>query len=209
MVKMLNTIIFQKGIEMYKVVEIFTSIQGEGLCMGLPATFVRLFGCNLKCTFCDEPKHTQYDLVKIMSQEKILENIQADLVVITGGEPSIQDLNPLIWFLQESGKEVQVETNGFSYINIEDADMITLSPKKENPRPKGGWHEIKLLVSAIDYDRVEEEIKYWQGLMVPICLQPINGPDKVNPESLKVAMKLALKYKLRLSPQLHKLIGVE
>lgn len=194
---------------MYKVVEIFTSIQGEGVFMGAPATFIRLFGCNLKCPFCDEPKHTQYDLVKIMDKEAILSQVETNLVVLTGGEPSIQDLNPLIWFLQDEGKEVQVETNGFSYTNIEDADIITLSPKKDNPRPKGGWHEVKLLVSAIDYDRVEEEIMYWQEHMVPVCLQPINSMDKVNPESLKVAMRLAIKYGVRLSPQLHKLLGVD
>jgi len=210
MVSLLSTIIFLKGLDMhYKVVEHFTSIQGEGINMGRPATFIRLLGCNLKCSFCDEPKHTQQELVKNLTKEAIAALAETKLVVITGGEPSINDINPLIWFLQDEGHEVQVETNGFSFLNVEDADIVTLSPKKGNSRPEGFWTEVKLLVSAIDYDRVEDEIEYWKGKGVIVSLQPINGMDKINPESMKVAMRLAIKHDVRLSPQLHKLIGVE
>lgn len=206
----LSTITYQKGLDMhYKVVETFTSIQGEGINMGRPATFIRLFGCNLKCSFCDEPKHTKQDLVKNLTEEAIASLVETKLVVITGGEPSINDINPLIWFLQDEGHEVQVETNGFSFTNIEYADIVTLSPKKGTPRPRGFWTEVKLLVSAIDYDRVENEIEYWKGQGVVVSLQPINGVDKINPESMRVAMRLAIKHDVRLSPQLHKLIGVE
>ena len=206
----LSTITYLKGLEMhYKVVESFTSIQGEGIHMGRPATFIRLFGCNLKCPFCDEPKHTQNDLVKNLTAEAIAELVETKLVVITGGEPSINDINPLIWFLQDEGYEVQVETNGFSFLNVEDADTVTLSPKKYTPRPKGFWTEVKLLVSAIDYDRVETEIEYWKGQGVTVSLQPINGLNTINPESMRVAIRLAIKHDVRLSPQLHKLVGAE
>lgn len=193
---------------MYKVVEVFTSIQGEGINMGRPATFIRFFGCNLKCSFCDEPKHKQYDLVKLMTAENILASVTTELVVLTGGEPSIQDLQPLIWFLQDNDREVQVETNGFSYTNIQDADLVTLSPKKSKPRPNGNFGEVKLLVDAKDMS-IEEEIKYWITRDTTVSLQPINSINEVDKVNLKAAIALCVKYDVRLSPQLHKLIGEE
>lgn len=193
---------------MYKVVETFNSIQGEGRFMGVPATFVRLFGCNLKCYFCDEPKHTNSELVKLMTEEAISQLCKQKLVIITGGEPSINDINPLIEYLQDEGHNVAVETNGFSYTNIESADWITLSPKNLS-RPQGIWNEVKLLVSQLNEPKMVHEIEYWKEKLSDIWVQPINETHEINVGSLIVAMELALKYDVGLSPQLHKILGVE
>lgn len=193
---------------MYKVVETFNSIQGEGRFMGVPATFVRLFGCNLKCSFCDEPKHTQQGLVKLMTEEAISKLCKQKLVIITGGEPSINDINSLIEYLQDEGHNVAVETNGFSYTNIESADWITLSPKNLS-RPTGVWNEVKLLVSQLNEPKMVQEIEYWKEKLVEVWVQPINETHEINVSSLRVAMELALKYDVGLSPQLHKILGVE
>lgn len=102
---------------MYKVVEIFDSIEGEGLRSGFPATFIRFAGCNMRCSYCD----TSYALFgeippctfKEMSQEQIVQNIHFKRVTLTGGEPLIQkDIKQLILTLENMGIETNVETNG-------------------------------------------------------------------------------------------------
>ena len=76
-----------------KVNEIFDSFQGEGVYTGVPATFLRLSGCNLNCEFCD----TDFDDYKEISVELVKEailqhmkNHNTKLLVITGGEPLLQ-----------------------------------------------------------------------------------------------------------------------
>ncbi len=97
-----------------KVVEIFYSIQGEGLQMGLPTVFVRTSGCNLRCAWCDT-KYAYYG-GKEMSPREIVEESRKYPIkraALTGGEPLLQrDINELIEMLDEDGYEVLVETNG-------------------------------------------------------------------------------------------------
>ena len=94
--------------------EIFYSIQGESIHSGRPCIFVRLTGCNLRCTYCD----TRYAYEDGMQMEirEILERLaayQCSLVEITGGEPLLQHDTPsLIHRLLENGYEVMMETNG-------------------------------------------------------------------------------------------------
>jgi organic radical activating enzyme len=194
---------------MYNVVEIFTSLQGEGTLMGRSTTFVRLFGCNLKCSFCDEPKHTNDELITHMTAKQIIAKCPTKLVTITGGEPSIKDLSELITELQKADKGITVETNGYKYNHLKDADWLTLAPKAGNKRPKGFWNEVKLLVDKTNIGEVENEISYWKTKDCDIWLQPINDEVEVNVKNLNVAMKLALKHDVGLSPQLHKLLGVD
>lgn len=196
----------------YKVVEIFTSIQGEGSQAGVPATFIRLYGCNLKCTFCDEPLHTQAGMIKEYTAEELLEKCSTFLVVLTGGEPSVNNITALIEKLQNKGQHVvQVETNGFRYFNIRNANLLTVAPKDElsvlNPEM---FHECKLLVHAgMSDEEVETRIKFWLDKDVGVYLQPINKMDKVDKENLDFAIAKCIQFGVPLSPQLHKLLGVE
>lgn len=97
--------------------EIFLSISGESSSTGKPTVFIRLYGCNICCKFCDTPQ----DEGEYMSEEKIVDHVR-DLsrnfhvtrhVVITGGEPMLQPLESLVRQLLTAGVEsIQIETNG-------------------------------------------------------------------------------------------------
>lgn len=99
-----------------KVVEIFKSIDGEGRRTGLPVTFIRLYGCNLNCSYCD----TRYGCVgnnyTEMSVKEICQKV-IDLglnrVTITGGEPLIHEsIIELIKALDDAYFDINIETNG-------------------------------------------------------------------------------------------------
>lgn len=158
-----------------KVVEIFDSIQGEGCWMGAYVTFIRLPGCNLKCPFCDE--HSKYDQAEDMEVSTILRNVNQHIVVITGGEPTInEELGYLIHCLKEAGHQVHIETNGTNPLPLVKPDWVTVSPKREGnfacvPTP----NELKFVVDEdfqwSDVHRIHD--KYPD---VIVWLQPCDGP---------------------------------
>lgn len=102
-----------------KVIEIFNSIDGEGIRTGQPCTFIRLAGCNLRCTYCDtlyalfgEEEPCEY---REMSVEEILKEVQPRFkrITLTGGEPLIHpDCDKLVDTLLRQRYEVNIETNG-------------------------------------------------------------------------------------------------
>jgi 7-carboxy-7-deazaguanine synthase len=99
---------------MMKVCEIFASIQGESTYAGVPCTFVRLTGCNLRCTYCDT--QYAYDAGKDLSEDDIVREVLRfglKTVEITGGEPLLQgDVPRLVKRLLDEGHRVLIETNG-------------------------------------------------------------------------------------------------
>ena len=99
-----------------KVVEIFKSIDGEGIRAGYPATFIRLFGCNLRCSYCDTPYGYEGNDYKEMTVDEIVQEcmcLNCPGITLTGGEPLIhKDVNILIKNLLVNGFEVNIETNG-------------------------------------------------------------------------------------------------
>lgn len=99
-----------------KVVEIFNSIEGEGKRAGLPCTFIRLYGCNLNCSYCDSRYACDEGSYMIMSIEEIMKtvgNIGCKAITVTGGEPLIHEgICTLLKRLSEEGYKVNVETNG-------------------------------------------------------------------------------------------------
>jgi 7-carboxy-7-deazaguanine synthase len=105
---------------MIRVVEIFTSLQGESTRSGLPCTFIRLSGCNLACSYCDTV-FARHEGVG-QSIEAILDQVDAypcRLVEITGGEPLLQKETPLLCrALGDHGYTVLVETNGSQDISV-------------------------------------------------------------------------------------------
>ena len=94
--------------ESLRVSEIFDSIEGEGKRAGELATFIRLVGCNLRCSYCD----STYSFMggEVLTLEDILSQVHYSNVTITGGEPLLQNLHPLLKKLQSN--MVNIETNG-------------------------------------------------------------------------------------------------
>jgi organic radical activating enzyme len=114
-----------------RLIEIFYSIQGEGPAMGRPATFVRLAGCNLRCRGCDTDDRT----IQELSLEEVMKSIRSRLVVITGGEPTLQmeQMSELISLLHGQGNEIHIETNGTNPIPediLEKIHYAIVSPKR-------------------------------------------------------------------------------
>lgn len=106
---------------MYKVNEIFSSIDGEGIRTGLSAVFIRLYGCNLKCSYCDTRYSCENNEYKEMTLMDILEKVLSygvPRVTLTGGEPLIQQgVKDLINSLLANDIEVNIETNGAVDLN--------------------------------------------------------------------------------------------
>lgn len=137
---------------MYKVNEVFETIQGEGFFTGAPSIFVRLQGCPVGCAWCDtkqtwdanpidhasladvlaktedNPQWTNLDsngIVQILKDQ----GYTAKHVVITGGEPCSYDLMPLTQALESSGYQCQIETSGTFEILATAGTWVTVSPK--------------------------------------------------------------------------------
>ncbi|MGV8907325.1 MAG: radical SAM protein [Acetobacterium sp.] len=100
-----------------KVIEIFDSIEGEGKRMGQLATFIRLAGCNLRCSYCDTTySYDEEDAVE-MTVAEIVSRVRYLTVTVTGGEPLIhKDITELITALCLKGCHVNIETNGSVYL---------------------------------------------------------------------------------------------
>ena len=114
---------------MFKINEIFYSLQGEGYHSGTSAVFVRFSGCNLRCAFCD----TQHQAGKSMSSQEIVDEVNkypiTPLLVLTGGEPSLFIDEAFVAELkQKTGKTVAIETNGTRPLPS-NLDWVTFSPK--------------------------------------------------------------------------------
>lgn len=132
------------------VSETFVSIQGEGSRIGSPSTFLRVSGCNLRCSWCDTPYASWSPEGGRRSIESLVREARAGPgdVVITGGEPMIFDqITPLCEALRQAGKHITIETAGTVYREVQ-CDLMSLSPKlasstpKDDPRdPDGTWAE--------------------------------------------------------------------
>lgn len=118
---------------MLKVNEIFTSLQGEGVHAGKVATFVRLQGCPVGCEWCDT-KYAQGAGGAQMEAKEIMSKVHdhATFIVITGGEPLIQNLDELLMLCKGRGMKVQIETSGYCKLKgLVYPDWVTWSPKRE------------------------------------------------------------------------------
>ena len=116
-------------LDLYKVNEIFFTLQGEGAHSGIPAVFVRFSGCNLRCAFCD----TQHQEGKMMSLDEIVAEVNrypnTPLLVLTGGEPSLFIDEAFVEALKrQTAKSIAIETNGTRPLPA-NLDWVTLSPK--------------------------------------------------------------------------------
>lgn len=162
--------------------EVFHSWQGEGAHLGRSAYFIRLFGCPVKCPWCDSagtwhPQYVPKDVQRVEPQElaRIAKASGAEFVVVTGGEPAVHDLRGLTEALAAVGLPRHLETSGGFEIRGE-FDWITLSPKWQRlPLDENllKADELKLIVE--DGDSIKKWIqelgdRYRRG--VPVWLHP-------------------------------------
>ena len=113
----------------YRVNEIFYSLQGEGYNTGRAAVFVRLSGCNLRCPFCDTDFSSYRELTAQDIRTEVLRLApSAPLVILTGGEPTLQADEALVNELQQAGYQVAMESNG-THEAPKNLNWLTVSPK--------------------------------------------------------------------------------
>jgi len=144
-----------------------------------------------------------------LSFDEVLERIRAYPsmhVIITGGEPSIYNLNGFIEFLQAYMYSVAVETNGYNFSNIANANWVTYSPKDWDKIEKHGYDEIKFVVGKNSPVEKILEFKSYK----PIFIQPQNEMDRPNQENVAFCVEFVKAHpQFILSVQLHKFLGVE
>jgi 7-carboxy-7-deazaguanine synthase len=202
-----------------KVCEIFTSIQGESSSAGMPCTFVRMTGCNLRCSYCDT-KYAYYEGNEI-SEKDIIEKVRSsgiNLVEITGGEPLLQmDVYHLIEILLDGRYKVMVETNGsLSIRKIDRRAVVILDIKTPGSGMSGEMDlsnldfikdtdEVKFVITnRIDYEWSKDIMnRYNLFEKCNILVSPVFGI--LQPEDIAGWM-IEDKLKARLNLQLHKYI---
>src|SRR3990167_4332799 len=105
-----------------KIAEVFSSIQGEGIYQGVSQVFVRFFGCNLNCRFCDTPlnNYQDYSLEELYSRIESLDK-GCHSISFTGGEPLLQDdfLKEIMSWCKKGHKKTYLETNGMLMAALE------------------------------------------------------------------------------------------
>ena len=200
-----------------KICEIFRSIQGEGLTMGVPTVFVRAVGCNLKCSWCD----TIYSMSggEDMTVPEIMEKIgDCRTVCITGGEPMLQkDIYELFDALIVADKKIVLETNGsidLKDVPVDDHIMISMDIKC----PSSGMSD-KMLDSNIPLLSMKDQLKFvikdqkdldfaidYIRIHDPktnVIFGPVGGTDRLE---WLVDEVLKNNVEARVLPQLHKII---
>jgi 7-carboxy-7-deazaguanine synthase len=207
---------------MLRVTEIFHSIQGESSRVGIPCVFIRLTGCNLRCSYCD----TAYAWTggSDRTLERIVERVESFgclLVEITGGEPLAQEETPgLARRLLEAGYTVLVETNGTFDIGRLPAGVVRIMDVKcpgsgesaktiwKNLERLGPEDEVKFVISdAADYLWAKDVIRS-NGLepKTRVLLSPASG--RMDPALLAEWM-LGDRLNVRLQLPLHKILWPE
>jgi 7-carboxy-7-deazaguanine synthase len=119
--------------------EIFYSVQGEGMLVGMPSVFIRTSGCNLRCSWCDTPYTSWEPEGEELQMGAILSRARSPhwprYAVVTGGEPMLaEDIGLLTMRLREQGMHVTIETNGTIFKEVT-CDLMSISPKLANSTP--------------------------------------------------------------------------
>ncbi len=195
---------------MYRINEIFYSLQGEGFHSGTPAVFVRFSGCNLHCHFCD----TEHESGTPMTLEQIAHEANrypvADMIVLTGGEPSLFIDEPFVADLKRlTNKRIAIETNGTRPLPA-NVDWVTLSPKSGfdggdiEPCVLSRCDELKVVYmgqNLSQYDNIETLNRF---------LQPCYCDDADERQcNLQACVEAVMTHNgWRLSLQIHRILGI-
>ena len=216
-----------------KVSEIFYSIQGEGILAGVPSVFVRLSGCNLRCAWCDTPYASWKPEGRDLMLGEILSDVRrrwATHVVVTGGEPMIQDkIVELTRGLKELDLHVTIETAGTVFEPVA-CDLMSISPKLANSTPHkregGKWaaqHDrlryqplvLRRLMTDYDYQlkfvvAEPEDLREIESILEETSAdrsKVVLMPEGVSPEAIydraRWLVDVCKRERFRYSPRLH------
>ena len=222
-----------------KINEVFISIQGEGRYLGQEQCFVRFYGCNLGCDFCD----TKLDTYKDYSSDELIQKIKEVVgnneihsISFTGGEPLLQRgfLLELFPKLKENNRTIYLETNGILFNEMFDlidyVDIVAMDIKL--PSSTGGdskWEEHEKFLSAAKDREIFVKVIICKETTLDDLRKAIEIVVKVNPaitfvlqpNSVQLGRELADKLQefkrcskqylsdVRIIPQLHKLAGIK
>lgn len=221
----------------YKINEVFQSIQGEGAFTGVPSIFIRVQGCPVGCAWCDT-KHTwdippekesaQHEVLLKTSEsenwfaaqaQQLRQLVQeqgytAKHIIITGGEPCIYDLRQLSSCFIDDGYSVQIETSGTFGLKTHPETWVTVSPKI---KMKAGYEVRKELVERADeikhpvamQKHVEELDELLAGKQLKKNCLIYLQPISQQKRATELAVETCIKRNWRLSLQTHKFIGIE
>lgn len=201
-----------------KVSEIFYSIEGEGIRAGIPCVFIRLYGCNLHCSYCDSQYACKGDKFRVMSVQNIVDEVKTygcPNVTITGGEPLIHPgIEKLIKALMNENYALNIETNG-SVVPPLDGPIYTVDFKTNASGMTDSMVEkaftvlderdvIKFVVGSTG--DLEQALSFIEGhnIKANIFVSPVF--DKIDLEVIADWLKEHKLFNWRMQLQLHKYI---
>ncbi|MMZ46523.1 7-carboxy-7-deazaguanine synthase [compost metagenome] len=209
--------------------EIFSSLQGESKYAGYPTTFIRLYGCNMLCTYCDTMYAVRGGKFKKKSLDYIMNAVKAmrnQHVCITGGEPLLhENTMPLIYELVERGYTVSIETNGGvdlsshalmrSYIFVMDVKTPCSGMTEKNILSNldllGHRDEVKFVIAdRADFDYALSVLKKFPTI-APVIFSPCftsNNKSTIMKDLSNWLIEEKPKN-ARLGIQIHKIIGLD
>lgn len=219
-----------------EIVDVWKTIQGEGPFSGVPAVFVRLAGCNLRCPSCDTDyttnrrRVTPVELADEVTKVGKWGDVGAPLVVLTGGEPFRQNIQALFVELAAREYRVQVETNGTLAPEFDDFPYLSpslsvvVSPKARVVHERMDSYAVAFKY-VLDADHVDPKdglpTSVLENLTRParpnrrlrvtnqVYLQPMDtGDPEKNMRNQDAVIQSCLKFGYRLSLQTHKLVGL-
>ena len=220
---------------LYKINEVFETIQGEASFTGTPSIFLRLQGCPVGCAWCDTKQTWDVDNVYKVSLDDTVEKkadsdhwaeataeqvlalfkdrgYNAKHVVITGGEPCMYDLNPVCELLHANGYSTQIETSGTFEILVPEQTWVTVSPKINM---RGGYKVLRSAMQRADEIKhpvaMQKHVEELEDLFLKTSVNPrlvYLQPISQKTSATKLAIETCIAKNWRLSVQVHKYLGI-
>jgi organic radical activating enzyme len=193
------------------VMEYFYTLQGEGYHQGRAAYFIRLGGCDVGCVWCDVKDSWDASKHPLQTVDFLVSEVQktpAKLVVITGGEPLLHNLDGLTAALQAAGFETNIETSGSSPLSGS-WNWICLSPKKFKA-PLDHVVQVAQELKVVIFNKHDFEWAETFAAQVPSTCKLYLQPEWEKASSMLPLITEYIKEnpKWELSAQLHKYINV-
>ncbi len=215
------------------IIDVWNTIQGEGPLAGMPATFVRLAGCNLQCPLCDTDYTTDRYPVSVKALVDRIEENHAPgrLIVLTGGEPFRQRIDPFVNVLLYRKFIVQIETNGTLFtcegLNWDNLNLHVVCSPKTPGVPRKLADKITAWKYIVEYGKVDptdglptsvlgaaiRPYRPMEGVRKQdIYIQPCDagpGNDEQTNLNIRQALDVCAAFGYRICLQLHKILGMK